>query len=192
MPSTTSTVVSDCRPSSTVITPSLPTLRNASASTLPIDGSLLPAIVATCMISFLFFSLIGVASLRMASLTASRGLGDAARQGHRIGPGGDHFQPFPEDRFGQHGGRGGAVAGDVVGLAGGFLDQLGAQVFEGVVQFDVFGHGHAVFGHLRRAPALVQHGVAAAGAQRAAYGPGQLRRHRRPAPAVPLRQRPSV
>ena len=43
----------------------------ASASTLPIVGSLLPAIVATCMISFLFFSSIGVAILAIASLTAS-------------------------------------------------------------------------------------------------------------------------
>src|SRR5204863_48864 len=48
MPSTTSTVVSAPRPSSIVITPSLPTLRKASARTLPIVGSLLPAIVAIC------------------------------------------------------------------------------------------------------------------------------------------------
>ena len=96
------------------------------------------------------------------------------RQRHRVGPGGDHPQAFAEDRLGQHGGGGGAVAGDVVGLAGGFLDQLGAEVLVGVVQLDVLGDGHAVLGDLRRAPALVEHGVAAAGAERAAHGPGQL------------------
>ena len=54
-----------------MITPSLPTFKNASANTLPIVGSLLPAIVATCMISFLFFSSMGVAILVMAALIAS-------------------------------------------------------------------------------------------------------------------------
>ncbi len=54
-----------------VITPSLPTLIKASASTAPTVGSLLPAIVATCMISFLFFSLIEVAILPIAATTAS-------------------------------------------------------------------------------------------------------------------------
>ena len=42
-----------CLPSSTVITPSLPTFMKASASTLPIEGSLLPAIVAICCSLFL-------------------------------------------------------------------------------------------------------------------------------------------
>ena len=52
-----------------------------------------------------------------------------------------------------------------------------------VVQLDVLGDGDAVLGHLGRAPALVEHRVAAAGAQRAAHGPGQLLdagRQRRP------------
>ena len=74
MPSTTSTVVSACLPSSTVITPSLPTLRKASESTLPIVGSLLPAIVAICISSFLFFSLIGVAIANTAFDTATTAL----------------------------------------------------------------------------------------------------------------------
>ena len=60
IPSTTSTVVSAPRPSSTVITPSLPTLIKASARTAPIVGSLLPAIVATCWISFLLLPSIAV------------------------------------------------------------------------------------------------------------------------------------
>ena len=100
--------------------------------------------------------------------------GDAAAEGHRVVAGGDHLQAFAEDGFGQDGGGRGAVAGDFVGLAGGFLDELGAEVFVGVVQFDVFGDGHAVLGHFGRAPALVEHRVAAAGAERAADRPGEL------------------
>ena len=74
IPSTTSTLVSACFPSSTVITPSLPTFRKASARTLPTVGSLLPAIVAICISSFLFFSLIGVAIATIAFETAATAL----------------------------------------------------------------------------------------------------------------------
>ena len=167
-------VVSDCLPSSTVITPFLPTFRKASASTAPIVGSLLPAMVATWVISFLSFSLTGAAIFSMDFDHGLGGLVDAAAQGHRVGPGGDHPQPFAIDRLGQQRGGRGAVAGHVVGLRGGLLDQLGAQVLVGVVQVDLLGHGHAVLGDLRRAPTLVEHGIAAAGAQRADHGPGQL------------------
>ena len=77
-------------------------------------------------------------------------------------------------RLGQHGGGGGAVAGHLVGLRGRLLDELGAEVLVGVVQGDFFGHGDAVFGDFRGAPALVQHRVAAARAQRTRDGSGQL------------------
>ena len=174
MPSTTSTVVSACLPSSTVITPFLPTLTKASASTAPIVGSLLPAMVATWAISFLSFSLTGDGHLLDRLDHGVVGGVDAAAQGHRIGPGGHHPQPFEIDRLGQQRGGRGAVAGHVAGLRGRFLDQLGAEVLEGVVQVDLLGHGDAVLGDLRRAPALVEHGVSAAGAQRADHGPGQL------------------
>src|SRR5262249_6379246 len=52
MPSTTSSVVSIDLASSTVITPSLPTLSMASAMILPIDSSPLALMVPTCAISF--------------------------------------------------------------------------------------------------------------------------------------------
>ena len=164
------------------MTPSLPTFRNASASTSPIVGSLLPAIVAICCRS------LSCSSRRSASAMLvdrfdrppRRPCAMPRAEGHRIGAGGDHLQAFAEDRLGQHGGGRRAVAGDVVRLAGGFLDELGAQVLVRVVELDVLGDGDAVLGDLGRAPALVEHGVAAAGAERAADGPGQLR-SRRPA-----------
>src|SRR5215510_10033030 len=60
MPSTTSSWVSRPFASSTVITPSLPTLLIASAMISPIVGSLLAEMVPTCAISF--WSLVGLES----------------------------------------------------------------------------------------------------------------------------------
>ena len=78
----------------------------------------------------------------------------------------------------QHGGGGGAVAGGVIGLAGDFAHHLGAHIFELVGQFDFLGHRHAVLGGARSAEALVDHDVAALGAQRhlAPHRPGCRRR----------------
>src|SRR5262249_31341631 len=56
------------------------------------------------------------------------GLLNAAGQRHGVGAGGDVLETFPVDRLGQDGGGGGAVAGHVAGLAGGFLDELGPHV----------------------------------------------------------------
>ncbi len=68
------------------------------------------------------------------------------------------------DGLGQHGGGGCAVAGDVIGLGGGFLQQLGAHVLIGVFQFDFFGDGHAVVGDGGGAELLIQSYVASLGA----------------------------
>ena len=102
------------------------------------------------------------------------GLLDAAGQGHRVMAGGDGLEALAVDGLGQDGGGGGAVAGHVAGLAGGFLDELGAHVLVGVLQLDFLGHGDAVLGDVGAAPALVEDGIAAARPQGAAHGPGQL------------------
>ena len=80
--------------------------------------------------------------------------------------GGDKLQAFAVNRFGQQRGGGGAVAGGVAGLAGDFAHHLGAHVFVGIFQFDFLGDGHAVFGDGRGAKFLVEHDVAAFGAER--------------------------
>ncbi len=69
IPSTTSRAVSADLDSSTVMTPSLPTLSIASAIRLPIVLSLLEAMVATCSISFL--SLVDLDMLFSSLTTAS-------------------------------------------------------------------------------------------------------------------------
>ena len=119
------------------------------------------------------------------------GLVDAAGQGHRIGPGGNHPQPFAIDGLGQHGGGGGAVAGDVVGLRGRFFDQLGAEVFVRVVQLDLLGHGHAVLGDLGRPNPCPERRCGRAGPS-VLPRPGPTCSLRWPAAAGPRRQRPSV
>src|SRR6185295_18255760 len=65
---------------------------------------------------------------------------DAARERHRIGAGGNVLEAFAVDRFGEDGRRGGAVAGHIAGLGGGFLDELGAHVFVHVFEFDFLGN----------------------------------------------------
>ena len=91
---------------------------------------------------------------------------DAALEQHRVGAGGHVAQALGDDRLGEHGRGGGAVAGDVVGLGGGFLEQLGAHVLEGVLQLDFLGHGHAVVGDGRGAILAVERHVAALRPQR--------------------------
>ena len=67
-----------------------------------------------------------------------------------------------------------AVAGHLVRLRGGLLDQLRAEVLFGIVEGDVFGDRDAVFGDLRRAPPLVKDGVSAAGPQGTLHGACQF------------------
>ena len=89
-----------------------------------------------------------------------RGL-DAPLERHRVGPGGHVAQALADHGPGQDGGRGGAVTGHVVGLLGHFLDQLGADLLERVLEVDLLGDGDAVVGDRGGAPLLVEHDVAA-------------------------------
>ena len=116
--------------------------------------------------------------------TGTGGCADGGRKGrlggvdadlhlHGVGTGGDVLEALVDDGLGQHGGGGGAVAGDVLGLGGGFLEQLCTHVLEGVVELDVTGHGDAVMGDGGRAVLLVERDVAALGAERGADGIGE-------------------
>jgi hypothetical protein len=75
-------------------------------------------------------------------------MGFAARR-HRL-------DALTEDRLGEDGGGGGAVAGDVAGLARDLADELGTHVLLGVLQLDLLGHGHAILGGQRRTELLLQ------------------------------------
>jgi hypothetical protein len=82
-------------------------------------------------------------------------------------------QPLVHERLRQHRRGGGAVTGDVVGLGGDLLGELSAQVLERIGELDLLGDGHAVVGDGRGAPLLVEHDVAALGAERHLHGVGE-------------------
>src|SRR6202034_4800110 len=90
------------------------------------------------------------------------------------GPGGDVAQALTDHGPGQDGRRGGAVTGHVVGLLRHFLDQLGTDLLERVLEVDLLGDGDTIVGDRRGAPLLVEHHVAAFGAEGDTYGVRQL------------------
>jgi len=99
---------------------------------------------------------------------------DAPLDQHRVTALADGLHAFLDDRLGDHGGGGGAVADDVIGLDGGFLDQLRAHVLELVLQVDFPRDGDTVVGDHRRAGDLLQDDVAALGAECRFHRFGQL------------------
>jgi hypothetical protein len=98
---------------------------------------------------------------------------DAAAQVHRVHAGGHRLAAFADDRLGQHAGRRGAVAGQVVGLGGDFAHHLGAHVLEPVLELDFLGDGDAVLGGARCAEGLFDDHVAALGAEGHLDGVGE-------------------
>ena len=102
-----------------------------------------------------------------------RGRQDTDAQRHRRGAGGEVVQPLGDHRARQHGGGGGAVAGDVVGLGGDLLDQLRPHVLEVVLELEVAGNGRAVVGDLGWSELLVQHHAAPARAEGDGEGVGE-------------------
>ena len=98
---------------------------------------------------------------------------DAALQVHRVHAGRDRLHALTHDRLGEHGGGGGAVAGDVVGLRGDLADHLGAHILELVLEFDFLGDGDAVLGDAGRAERLVDDDVATLRAQRDLHRVGE-------------------
>ena len=71
---------------------------------------------------------------------------DALLQGHRVGTGCDLAQALLDHGLSENGRRGGAVAGNIVGLGGDLLDELSAEVLVGVLKLNLAGDGHAVVG----------------------------------------------
>src|SRR5262249_23757691 len=69
----------------------------------------------------------------------------------------------------EHGRRGRAVAGEVTGLDRDLLDHLRAHVLELVGELDFLRDGHAVLGDAGCTERLVEHHVAALGAERDAH-----------------------
>jgi hypothetical protein len=78
----------------------------------------------------------------------------------------DALAALVQDRAREHGGAGGAVARHVVGGRRHLLDQAGAHVLKLVAQLDRPGHRYTILCDLGAAVRLLDHHVAALGAQR--------------------------
>jgi len=102
-----------------------------------------------------------------------RGL-DALLQDHRVRAGCDVAQTFADHRPGEHGGGRRAVTGDVVGLLRNFLDELGADLLEGVFEVDLLGDRDTVVRDRGCAPLLFEDDVAATRAEGDANSVGEL------------------
>ena len=97
-------------------------------------------------------------------------LGTSAKV-HGVAAGGHVLDGLGEDGAGEHGGRGGTVTGDLVGLAGDILEETSAEVLELVLEGDGAGDGHTVLGDLGRAEAGLNEHVAALGTESGGHGP---------------------
>ena len=170
MPSVNSSSVPKVLDSSTVITPSLPTLSNASAirvADLCVPGGDGGHVAMSSVVS---------TSRAFSRSAVDDGLDrrvDAPLEADRVGAGGDGPQALVDQRLGEHGRGGGAVTGDVVGLGGDLLGELGAEVLVRIVELDLTGDGDTVVGDGRRAPLLVEHDVAALRAEGDLHGVGE-------------------
>src|SRR5690606_35859340 len=71
---------------------------------------------------------------------------DASLDRHRVGAGGDVSKTLADHRPGENRGGGGSVTGDVVGLLGNFLDELGADLLVGILEIDLLGDRNTVVG----------------------------------------------
>ena len=109
------------------------------------------------------------------SLNGGRGgLLDALLHDHGICARGQILQTLVDHCLRKDGGGGGAVACDVVGLGGNFLDELCAHVLESVLKLDFLCDGYAVVSDQRGAELLVEDDVAALGAESDLDGIGEL------------------
>ena len=120
----------------------------------------------------------GIAGDRLGALgnarhDGGRGLFHAAAHPHRVGTGGNVFEAFTHQGLGQDGGGGGAIAGFVFGFAGHLLDQLGADVFKGILEFDLLGDRHAIVDDVGGTKFLLEHHIAPLGPDGDLHGIGQ-------------------
>src|SRR5207302_6690564 len=98
---------------------------------------------------------------------------DAPLHGHGVGAGRDRLHAFAIDGLRQNGRGGGAIASDVGSLGSDFTHHLRANVLQPIFQFDFFCHGHAVLGNGRRSEFLLNHNIAAFGAESHLHRVGQ-------------------
>jgi hypothetical protein len=90
---------------------------------------------------------------------------------HGVAASGDVLDGLGEDGASEHGGRGGTVTSDLVGLAGDILEETSAEVLELVLEGDGAGDSHTVLGDLGGAEAGLDKDVTALGTESGGHGP---------------------
>ena len=113
------------------MTPSLPTLSIASAMIRPIVSSWFAEMVPTCAI---IVPLTGFDIFASSAVIAATAFSMPRLMAIGLAPAVTFSCAFAIDRLRQDGGRRGAVAGNVRGLAGDFLHHLRAHVLERVLR----------------------------------------------------------
>ena len=171
MPSTTSSSVSRPLASSTVMTPSLPTLLHRFSNHAADFAFAVGRNGADLSDFFRTLDLLGL--LADFGNDMRRCQVDTALQVHRVHAGGNRLQAFADDRLGKNRCRRRAVAGNVIGLGGDFAHHLCAHVFELVFEFDFLRDGDAVFGGARCTEGFFDDDVTAFRAKRHFDGVGE-------------------
>src|SRR5215204_3697503 len=171
MPSTTSSSVSAVLASSAVITPSLPTFCIAWAIIWPMVVSPLAEMVPTWAISSLVETFLARACRSLTTALTAKSMPRLRSIG---------FMPAATDLAPSRTMAWASTVAVVVtlgpkgrnsaGFARHLAHHLGAHVLELVRELDLFGDGDTVLGHTRRAEALVEHDIAALGAERHLHG----------------------
>src|SRR6266853_1108451 len=165
MPSTTSSSVSSDFASSTVMTPSLPTFFIASARKRPISASPLAEMVPTWAISSFEVTFLELACRSFTIASTARSTPRLRSIGFM--PAATALAPSLTIACAR------TVAVEVRGLARDFAHHLGAHVLELVLKLDFLGDRHTGLGDARRAERLVQHDIAALGAERHSHRIGE-------------------
>src|SRR6267154_1935411 len=145
MPSVSSSSRPKVLLSSTVMTPSLPTLSMASAIISPMAASPaeMEAVEAIC--SLVSTSL---ASLESSSLTRSTAASMPFLSDIGLAPAATLRRPSRTSAC--------AITRDVVGLLRNFLDELGADLLPRVLELDLLGDGDTIVGDGGSAPLLLE------------------------------------
>ncbi len=115
----------------------------------------------------------GLALLFQLSDGGADGLVESALEIHRVHTSSNCLHAVTDDGVGEHGGGGGAVAGDIGSLRRDFFQHLRAHVLEAVGELDFLGDGDAVLGDRRGAEALFEHNVTTLRAERCLDGIGE-------------------
>jgi hypothetical protein len=143
MPSWNSSVMPTAGDFSTVTTPCVLISVNASAINSPMCGSCAEIVATEAMAAF---SRDRASRLEQVLRHGQYGRVHAPPDGHRRRSGGHRTQAEVHHRLREHGRRGGAVTGDVVGGGGRLPGELGAEVLVRIVEHHLTGDRDAVVG----------------------------------------------